>query len=232
MASGSRTGAGRGVAGDRSAAASRGGRPRDAQLDTAILEATRRQLVLRGYAQLTIADIAADAGVSRPTIYRRWTDKLQLVSDALDHGREARERPHPDDGDLVDTLDARDAVREAVRRLDPSHDDPDAILLLGNSLGESDREPELLELLAARAVHPRLQQLEDVLHRLGERGAVRADVDVHTLATLCFGSFFGARLRGERDHAALADAVAETVWQLVRAPSAADGTPSGPAPRP
>jgi AcrR family transcriptional regulator len=53
----------------------------------------------------TIADIAADAGVSRPTTYRRWSDKLQLVSDALDHGLKARVRT-PDDGDLVDTMAA------------------------------------------------------------------------------------------------------------------------------
>jgi AcrR family transcriptional regulator len=209
-------------AGPEPAAASRGGRPRDPQLDTAILEATRRQLVLRGYSQLTIADIAADAGVSRPTIYRRWSDKFQLVSDALDHGLRAQERAHPEGGDPVDTLSARDAVREAVRRVDPRHHDPDAIVLQGDVIGESDREPELLDLLAARAVEPRVQQLERVLHRVRERGAIRTDVDLHTLATMCLGSFFGAHLRGERDHAGLADAVADTIWQLVKTPAAPD----------
>jgi AcrR family transcriptional regulator len=104
--------------------------------------------------------------VSRPTIYRRWTDKLQLVSDALDDG----------------------------------------------------------------VVRPRLERLERVLHRLGEQGAVRSDVDVPTLASMCLGGFFGAHLRGERDHAAVGDSVAEAVWQLVRLPSAGDGTGAGPAP--
>jgi AcrR family transcriptional regulator len=215
MAGASPAGAGRDTAAAEPTAASRGGRPRDAQLDTAILEATRRQLVLRGYSQLAIADIAADAGVSRPTIYRRWSDKFQLVSDALDHGLRAQERAHPQDGDPVDAMSPRDAVREAVRRVDPCHRDPHAIVLQGNVLGESDREPELLELLAARAVDPQVRQLERVLHRLREQGAVRADFAVHTLVTMCFGSFFGAHLRGERDHTGLADSVADTIWQLI-----------------
>ncbi len=220
MATGSPTGAGRDGAHGAPATASRGGRPRDTQLDLAIVRATRRQLVLRGYSQLTIADIAADSGVSRPTIYRRWKDKLQLVSDALDDVLGAQERADGDGGDRVDGLSARDAIREAVRRVDPCHDDPDALVLQGNFIGESDREPELLELLATRAVEPRVQRLEDVLHRLRERGEVRADVDLHTVATMCFGSFFGAHLRGERDHAGLADSVAETVWRLVTPPAA------------
>ena len=50
-----------------------GGRPRDAALDEAIILATRARLVRDGYSQMTIGDIAADAKVSRPTLYRRWT---------------------------------------------------------------------------------------------------------------------------------------------------------------
>ena len=48
--------------------------------------------------------------------------------------------------------------------------------------------------------------------------------------TARLGGFFGAHLRGERDHAAVGDSVAEAVWQLVRLPSAGDGTGAGPAP--
>jgi hypothetical protein len=32
--------------------------------------------------------IAADAGVTRPTLYRRWKNKLDLVVDALDYGQD------------------------------------------------------------------------------------------------------------------------------------------------
>ena len=63
-----------------------GGRPRDPALDEAIILATRARLVQDGYSRMTIGDIAADAGVSRPTLYRRWSNKFELVTDALDYG--------------------------------------------------------------------------------------------------------------------------------------------------
>src|SRR3954465_3774333 len=63
-----------------------GGRPRDAAIDEAIILATRDRLVRDGYSQMTIGDIAADAKVSRPTLYRRWSTKFALVVDALDYG--------------------------------------------------------------------------------------------------------------------------------------------------
>jgi AcrR family transcriptional regulator len=64
----------------------RGGRPRDPAIDEAIIVATRARLVRDGYSRMTLGDIAADAGVSRPTLYRRWGSKFELVTDALDYG--------------------------------------------------------------------------------------------------------------------------------------------------
>jgi AcrR family transcriptional regulator len=61
----------------------RAGRPRDQQA-AARLRAAARQLTLeRGYAAVTIADIAAAAGSGRQAIYRRWPGKAELVLDAF-----------------------------------------------------------------------------------------------------------------------------------------------------
>src|SRR3954463_198698 len=93
-----------------------GGRPRDRALDEAIIVATRARLVRDGYSRMTLGDIAADAGVSRPTLYRRWNSKLELVADALDYGF----RKQRDQYDLdLSRLGPREALVEAVRRLDP-----------------------------------------------------------------------------------------------------------------
>ena len=56
------------------------GRPRDVRNDTRILEATSAILFEKGYAGLTIDGVAAAAGVSRPTIYRRWPSKADRKS--------------------------------------------------------------------------------------------------------------------------------------------------------
>jgi hypothetical protein len=107
-----------------------------------------------------------------------------------------------------------EAIRQAARvhRVDPCFADPDAIVLQGNFMAETNRTPELLELLTARAVEPRLTQLEALLTELKEQKKIRPDVDARTVTTLCFGAFFGAHLRGERDHAAVAERVAAEVW--------------------
>lgn len=48
-----------------------GGRPQDAALDEAIMLAPRDPPDPRRLLRMTIGDIAADAKVSRPTLYRR-----------------------------------------------------------------------------------------------------------------------------------------------------------------
>ncbi|MFV1365420.1 helix-turn-helix domain-containing protein [Mycolicibacterium elephantis] len=61
----------------------RQGSRRDPAIDAAVLAATRRLLVERGYAATTIDLIAGTAGVSRPAVYRRWRSKAHLVHETL-----------------------------------------------------------------------------------------------------------------------------------------------------
>src|SRR6476619_6446194 len=121
-----------------------GGRPRDPTLDEAIILATRARLVQDGYSRMTIGDIAADAGVSRPTLYRRWSTKLELVTDALDYGfRKQRDMYDLD----LSGLGPREALLEAVRRLEAAYDHTHAMVLMGNIAGKAIRTPELLQIL-------------------------------------------------------------------------------------
>jgi AcrR family transcriptional regulator len=63
--------------------ARRTGRPRSAEVDRAILGATRAALVELGWGKLTLGDVAARAGVAKTTVYRRWAGKNELVVDAV-----------------------------------------------------------------------------------------------------------------------------------------------------
>ncbi|ATW50636.1 TetR/AcrR family transcriptional regulator [Streptomyces peucetius] len=63
--------------------AGRTGRPRSAEADAAILEATRASLVELGWSKLTMGDVATRAGVAKTTLYRRWANKNELVVDAV-----------------------------------------------------------------------------------------------------------------------------------------------------
>ncbi|MFJ9779683.1 TetR/AcrR family transcriptional regulator [Amycolatopsis sp. NPDC101161] len=188
-----------------------GGRPRDAALDEAIILATRERLVRDGYSLMTIGDIASDAKVSRPTLYRRWSTKFELVVDALDYGfRKQRDSYAVDLAGLA----PREAFTEAVRRLDPAYFNPDAMVLMGNFAGEAIRTPELLGILREHAVEPRVTLVENVLTQLQDDGAVRDDIDKHTIATLCFGSYFAAFYRGEsRDD--IPESVVSVLWPAI-----------------
>src|SRR3954449_12797240 len=86
-----------------------GGRARDPALDEAIILAARARLVQDGYSRMTIGDIAADAGVSRPTLYRRWSNKFELVTDALDYGFRKQRDMHGLD---LTQLEPREALVE------------------------------------------------------------------------------------------------------------------------
>jgi AcrR family transcriptional regulator len=190
-----------------------GGRPRDSALDEAIILATRQRLMKDGYSRMTIGDIVADANVTRPTLYRRWKNKLDLVVDALDYGFRKQGDMYTVD---LSQLDGREALVEAVRRVNPTYYNPDAMVLMGNFAGEAIRTPELLDVLRRHAVEPRVALVERALGQLRESGAVRADIDARTIATMCFGSYFAAFYRGE-DSKQVPEQVVAVLWPGIAA---------------
>ncbi|MFG2965899.1 TetR/AcrR family transcriptional regulator [Streptomyces sp. NPDC048288] len=60
------------------------GPARDTARDARIIEAALDLLAQQGYPDLTMDDVAARAGVSKATVYRRWASRQDLVADALE----------------------------------------------------------------------------------------------------------------------------------------------------
>src|SRR5271169_5574244 len=61
----------------------RAGRPRSELSRCRILETALRLARTRGYAKITMDEIAAEAGAGKQTIYRWWRSKAEVVLDAL-----------------------------------------------------------------------------------------------------------------------------------------------------
>ena len=61
----------------------RPGRPRDDSADDKILAAALARLERDGYEHLRVDDVAADAGVAKTTLYRRWESKEALVAEVM-----------------------------------------------------------------------------------------------------------------------------------------------------
>lgn len=61
------------------------GRPRDPETDLKIIEATIDMICEAGYSGTTIEAVATKAGVGRPTIYRRYSNRETLAIAATRH---------------------------------------------------------------------------------------------------------------------------------------------------
>lgn len=76
------------------------GRPRDPNVDEAIMAAALDLLAEQGYSRLTIEAVALRAGVAKTSLYRRWSTKESLVFDAIVNVGFAERPDVPDTGSL------------------------------------------------------------------------------------------------------------------------------------
>ena len=82
----------------------RPGRPREAATEQAIVDAALSLLDESCYSEITIEKIASRAGVGKPTIYRRWKTKADIVLDAYAQRADSRTPPYVPTEDVFDDL--------------------------------------------------------------------------------------------------------------------------------
>ncbi|OBA83560.1 TetR family transcriptional regulator [Mycobacterium sp. 1164966.3] len=184
------------------------GRPRDPRTQRDIMDATRRLLAHDGYDQVTIDAIAREAGVSRPTVYRRWPSKAHVVFEAV-FGQ-------PPDAALVENSGDFEAdLLVFVRGVLRFWREPVVEAAALGILAERHRDP---------ALHIRTQQLLDertltefaALVRSGvDQGLVRRDVDVDMLYQVLVGTAFYAAQVQQHGNSQDLDALAERLCAMV-----------------
>lgn len=166
----------------------RPGRPRSPVADAAIIDAALRLLGREGFARMSMDGVAAEAGVSKATLYLRYRDKADLATTALARLREGHE-PVPT-GDLRADLIAR---LEQVRTY---ADVPSVMPLVGTCLAEETHTPELLALFRRRSVEPRRRGLRELLEAAAVRGELRPDLDADAAIDLLMGTYQARYLAG------------------------------------
>ncbi|HEX3276914.1 MAG TPA: TetR/AcrR family transcriptional regulator [Thermoleophilaceae bacterium] len=158
----------------------RPGRPRSEEAEQAILDAVLELLPEHGLKGLSIEAVAAQAGVGKTTIYRRWATKPELVVAAL-----SRLRPPaapPDTGSLAGDLGGLVAIQQ--ERLAPTA----LPRLVPRVLADSIDDPELHAEMVKQVVGPLRAILRELIGRAIERGEVREDVDVEALVDVLHGA--------------------------------------------
>jgi len=169
--------------------ANENGRPRDARIDGAVLEAAAELLVEVGYADLTVAAIADRAGTSRPAVYRRWPTIAHLVHEAVFRDSVTLEPPRTG----VLGADVRELVRMTAELLTT----PLARVAVPGLIAEASADPTLHARLLERFAAQGWSGFEDYLTSATAAGEVRTGVDPVAIIEMVIGAaLVGMLVRG------------------------------------
>jgi AcrR family transcriptional regulator len=155
------------------------GRPRDTATDAAIATATLELLAEVGFANLTIEAVAVRAGVGKPSIYRRWPTKLELVVAAVEQAAPPLEPKRSDDP----RRDLEQLIETLVRDMTAS---PIAYALLAVA-ADPQGHPELIDRLADSYIAPRQAAAVTLIQHAIDSGALAASVDPDLLVEELIG---------------------------------------------
>ena len=176
-----------------------------------ILEAATQLFTELGYDGLYVEGVAARAGVSKATIYRRYPSKVALLIAAAEAlGRSAR-GPIPDTGSLREDLCA---LGLGYRRL---LEDSEAGRAIPALIVARHRDPDLAE--AHRSfIAERRAEAVGIVQRGVVRGDIRADADVELVIDLVAGPLFSKILiNGDTLDDGYVDRLVESVLQAFAA---------------
>jgi AcrR family transcriptional regulator len=168
--------------GEPATGAARRGRPRSSEAHLAILQAVLDLLAEVGYDAVSMEAVAQRAGVSKATVYRRWTSKTALVLDLLESIAATHAPP--------DTGSVRGDLHQMVDRvvLALVHAQYGAILTALAS--ELPRNPEMAETFRTHFLAARRAAMLAVLQRGLARGELRADADLEVVMDLLVGPLY------------------------------------------
>ena len=181
------------------------GRPRSEQSRQAILRSTLKCLRQQGgFPDLSIEAIAADANVSKATVYRWWPTKAALVADAFSASSE-QALQFSDTGSVRGDM-ARQ-MRRLIRVFRSRRGKVVKALLAG---GQSD--PKLIEAFRERFLWPRRRQAYQTLQRGIDRRELPAGCNLDLLLDSLYGPIY---MRFLIRHAELNEDFADEICGIV-----------------
>ncbi|MGZ8802857.1 MAG: TetR/AcrR family transcriptional regulator [Mycobacterium sp.] len=165
------------------------GRPRDGRIDDAVLRATVELLEEIGYTRLTIPLVAARAGATPPTVYRRFPTKIELVYEAV--------FPTPVATELSLTGDLESGVRALLIASIGLFSRPAVHTAMSGLIAELPAEPGLSARLLSRLQDSTYVQLQQFLDTAAAEGRATVGVDARVLLDMIGGTVMMA-LANER----------------------------------
>ena len=183
------------------------GRPRDAALDGAIVEATLELLGDVGYGALTISAVAERAETTRPAVYRRYRTKAELAVAALATLSSATV-PTPTGDHLTDLVEELTTFRDGIRSTNG--------VALAAAVLQDGADPAMANAYRRSVVEPRRSRIRAILDAADDAETIDAsDADRAVAVTMCTGSWYAFALAGRRPPADWPERTAHLVWRAV-----------------
>jgi AcrR family transcriptional regulator len=164
----------------------RAGRPRNPETERDIIKAAASILIEQGFGGLTMERVAAQAGVGKMTLYRRWKSRSDLVAAVLDDANDAWPMPKPQSDSLAEDL--RTLYRNWVAGMSG------AGKVIPVLIAEAIQNPELAQLLHNRFILPRRSMAIAIIDRAVERGELSPDADSQTAIDMFMGRMWYRQL--------------------------------------
>ncbi len=163
------------------------GRPREAATEDAIIDAALGLLDEQCYSEITIEKIASRAGVGKPTIYRRWRTKADVVLHA--YAIRAANRTPP----YVPSEDVFHDLQTSLERLFAVTIHPVNNRAIRCFIAESQYDEDFRRKFYDTFLAKRREAISVILRHGQAMGQIRADLDLVVACDLIYGAF-SARL--------------------------------------
>lgn len=159
------------------------GRPRNAKAREAVLRVARELLEERGAASVTMERLAERSGVGKPTIYRSWANRHEVVMAALMPASEPTARNRRGSEPARPPLEAwRRQIREVVKLFGSAPGRGVALLL-----ASADADSEIARAFRNHFLEARRQEGRKLLLAAIAEGSVRPDIDPELVLDLVYG---------------------------------------------
>jgi AcrR family transcriptional regulator len=175
------------------------GRPRDPEVDAAILRAALDLFLERGVDGTSIEQVARRAGVGKVTVYRRWSSKEEMIAQAIETIRDGFPDPAADtqlDPPLADV------VRRALPAVAATVATDRFRALVSRVFGSAVSNPSVMDTYWIHHVEPRRKATRVLLERAVADGALAEDTDLEVLIDMMVGAVLYRVIRPDRPDAA------------------------------
>lgn len=158
------------------------GRPRSDRSRNAILNAASELLEARPLPSITMDQIAAEAGVSKATLYRWWGNKIDVLVDAFMEGSPPRAGQGGDESPL-------NALCQGLEQLFALFTSPKG-RIIADIIGHGRDNPAAVELFRERFLEPRRTIARQLIEEAKRRGELRSELDTEVALDMLFAPLY------------------------------------------